>query len=81
MLLILFLKKTEDDYTYVLGQSIQTTNGRGYFGLSVYKYHEREILIDRLAVAYRKIIEIIVALFKQENVSLEISGNNWTKTN
>lgn len=42
MLLILFLKKTEDDYTYVLGHSIQTTNGRGYFGLSVYKYRERE---------------------------------------
>lgn len=33
------------------------------------------------AVAYRKIIEIIVALFKQENVSIEISGNNWTKAN
>lgn len=58
---------------------------------SVYKYQrERErgdththtnILINRLAVVYRKIIEIIVALFKQENVSLlEICGNNWTKT-
>lgn len=59
---------------------------------SVYKYQrEREththihthtnILINRLAVVYRKIIEIIVALFKQENVSLlEICGKNCTKT-
>lgn len=70
MLLILFLKKTEDDYTYLLGHSIQTTNDR--FSVQVSEREETHthtnILINRLAVVYRKIIEIIVALFKQENV-------------